>query len=73
MALSFALPSYAQQKDLADTQTTQKILTIRKEYDEAINNDDAAAIAAFFARRCLAIRAVEQNHYEAIGFPFSPA
>ena len=26
LAISFALPTYAQQKDLADPQTTQKIL-----------------------------------------------
>jgi uncharacterized protein (TIGR02246 family) len=49
-ALSFALPSYAQQKDLADTQTTQKILAIGKALDEAINDNDPAAIAALYTR-----------------------
>ena len=36
LAISFALPTYAQQKDLADPQTTQKILASFKGYDEAI-------------------------------------
>jgi ketosteroid isomerase-like protein len=50
LAISFALPIYAQQKDLADPQTTQKLLGTRKAYDEAAGNHDAAAIAALFTR-----------------------
>ena len=50
MAISFALPTYAQQKDLADPQTTQKILASFKGFEEAHNNNDAAAIAAFYTR-----------------------
>ena len=50
LAISFALPTYAQQKDVADPQTTQKILAIGKAYDEAHNNNDAAAVAALFTR-----------------------
>ena len=50
LAISFALPTYAQQKDLADPQTTQKILAIVKAIDEAINDNDAAALAALFTR-----------------------
>ena len=50
LAISFALPTYAQQKDLADPQTTQKILASFKGFDEAHNNNDAAAIAAFYTR-----------------------
>jgi uncharacterized protein (TIGR02246 family) len=46
----FALPTYAQQKDLADPQTTQKIPAIHKAYAEAKSDNDAAAIAALFAR-----------------------
>ena len=30
LAFSFALPTYAQQKDVADPQTTQKILAVVK-------------------------------------------
>ncbi|HEY5814492.1 MAG TPA: DUF4440 domain-containing protein [Terrimicrobiaceae bacterium] len=50
LAISFALPTYAQQKDLADPQTTQKILAIGKAFEEAVNNNDAAAIAALYTR-----------------------
>ena len=50
LAISFALSTYAQQKDLADPQTTQKILATFKAVDEAINNNDAAAYAALFTR-----------------------
>ena len=50
LAISFALPTYAQQKDLADPQTTQKILAIGKAHLEANKNHDPAAIAAFYTR-----------------------
>ena len=50
LAISFALPTYAQQKDLADPQTTQKILENTKAALEAHNNGDAAAFAAGYAR-----------------------
>jgi uncharacterized protein (TIGR02246 family) len=50
LAISFTLPTYAQQKDLADPQTTQKILAICKAIDEAANNNDPAARAAPFTR-----------------------
>jgi len=44
------LPTYAQQKELADPETTQKMLARLKELDEAINNNDAAALAALYTR-----------------------
>jgi uncharacterized protein (TIGR02246 family) len=50
LAISFALPTHAQQKDLADPQTTQKLLALGKAYEEAHNNNDAAANAARFTR-----------------------
>jgi uncharacterized protein (TIGR02246 family) len=50
LAINFALPTYAQQKDLADPQTTQKVFASFKAWDEAFNNNDAAAIAAFYTR-----------------------
>jgi len=53
LAISFALPTYAQQKDLADPQTTQKILAIGKAFEEAVNNNDAAAIAALYTRNAV--------------------
>jgi uncharacterized protein (TIGR02246 family) len=50
LAISSALPTYAQQKDLADPQTTQKLLADFKSAPEAHNNLDAAAYAAIYAR-----------------------
>ena len=50
LAISLALPTYAQQKDLADPQTTQKILANVKAALEAHNNGDAAAMAAGYTR-----------------------
>jgi ketosteroid isomerase-like protein len=50
LAISFALPTYAQRKDLADPQTTQKIAATRKAMHEAHINNDAAAVAALFTR-----------------------
>jgi uncharacterized protein (TIGR02246 family) len=50
LAISLALPTYGQQKDVANPQTTQKILAITKAYTEGMNNNDAAAIAALFTR-----------------------
>jgi uncharacterized protein (TIGR02246 family) len=50
LAISFALPTYAQQKDLADPQTTQKILALCKANEEGHNNHDGAAIAAVYTR-----------------------
>ena len=50
LAISFALPIYAQQKDVADPQTTQRILAMGKVNDEATNNNDAAAVAAQYTR-----------------------
>jgi ketosteroid isomerase-like protein len=50
LAISFALPTYAQQKDAADPQTTQKILALGKAHAEAHMNNDPAANAALFTR-----------------------
>ena len=48
--MSFVLPSFAQQKDVADPQITQKILALGKALNEAQSNNDAAAIAALYTR-----------------------
>jgi ketosteroid isomerase-like protein len=50
LAISFALPTYAQEKDVADPQTTQKILALSKAFDEAHMNNDATAVATLFTR-----------------------
>jgi ketosteroid isomerase-like protein len=47
-AISLALPTFAQQTNTPDPQTIQKIRTLSKAYDEAVSNNDAAAVAALF-------------------------
>ena len=65
LAISFALPTYAQQKDVADPQTTQKILAIGKAFDEAQNNNDAAAVAALFTRDAVLVTIRGADHRSA--------
>ena len=48
LAISFALPTFAQQKETVDPQLIQKLDTMSKKYNEAFNNHDAAAIAAVY-------------------------
>jgi ketosteroid isomerase-like protein len=48
LAISFALPAFAQQKDAADPQIRQQIDALAKKLDEAFNDNDAAAAAALF-------------------------
>src|ERR1700722_6155263 len=49
LAISFALPTFAQQKETVDPQLIQKLYdTISKKGNEAYNNHDAAAIGALY-------------------------
>jgi hypothetical protein len=50
LAISFALPTYAQEKNVADPQTTQKLLALGKAFDEAHSDNDAAAVATLYTR-----------------------
>ena len=46
LAIGFAVPTFAQ--EAVDPQTVEKIRGISKAFDEAVNKNDAAAIAALF-------------------------
>ena len=48
LAISFAVPAFAQQKDTVDPQRIEQIDAIAKKFDEAFNNGDAAALAALY-------------------------
>jgi ketosteroid isomerase-like protein len=48
LAISFAVPAFAQQKDAADSQIREQLDALDEKYDEAFNNGDAAALAATF-------------------------
>src|SRR6202521_1778829 len=45
LAISFAVPAFAQQKDTAASQIDEQIV---KKFDEAFNNGEAAAVAALY-------------------------
>ena len=50
LAISFALPAFAQQKDRVDPKIDQQIRLLAAKYDEAINRRDADAVAALYAQ-----------------------
>jgi ketosteroid isomerase-like protein len=48
LAISFALPTFAQQTNTPDPQVRQQIVALTKKFDEAMDNNDAAARAALY-------------------------
>jgi ketosteroid isomerase-like protein len=48
LAISFALPTFAQQKATVDPQIIEKVNAVGKKYDEAFNNNDPAGVAALY-------------------------
>jgi uncharacterized protein (TIGR02246 family) len=50
LAMSFASSTFAQQKDAVDLQMPQQIRALATKYDQAINSQNAAAIAAFWTK-----------------------
>jgi ketosteroid isomerase-like protein len=48
LAIGFAVPAFAQQKDTVDPQIIQQVDAIGMKNDEAFNKNDAAAVAALF-------------------------
>ena len=48
LAIGFAAPAFAQQKDAADPQIRQQIDALTKKWIDATDNNDAAALAALF-------------------------
>jgi uncharacterized protein (TIGR02246 family) len=48
LAISFALPTFAQQKETVDPKILEQLEAIAKKYDEAVSNNDAAAVAALY-------------------------
>jgi ketosteroid isomerase-like protein len=49
LMIGFASPNFAQQTDTPDPQLRQMIDELAKKYAEAVNNNDAVAVAAFYA------------------------
>ena len=48
LAISLALPTFAQQKETVDPKIIEQLTELGKKFDEAANNNDAAAWAACF-------------------------
>jgi ketosteroid isomerase-like protein len=48
LAISFAVPALAQQKDTVDPQIIEQLNVLGKKFDEAWKNNDAAALAALY-------------------------
>ena len=48
LAICFALPTFAQQKDTVDPKLRHLLLDLAKNFEEAWNNNDASALAALF-------------------------
>ena len=55
LAISFALPTFAQQKDTIDPQIAQQLEAIGRKSDEAWVKGDAAGIAAFFTENAVVV------------------
>jgi uncharacterized protein (TIGR02246 family) len=49
LAISFAAPTFAQQKDTVDPKMAQQIRALAMKYEEAFNRQDPAAVAALYA------------------------
>ena len=54
LAISFALPSFAQQTT-ADPQLHEQLLALAKKFEEAWNNNDAVALAALFTENAVLV------------------
>src|SRR6516225_7122423 len=50
LAISLALPTFAQQTNTPDPQLREQLLALIKKFDVAWNNNDAAALAALYTK-----------------------
>jgi hypothetical protein len=48
LAISLALPTFAQQTNKPDPELRQRLIAIIQKHNDAINNNDAAAVAALY-------------------------
>lgn len=48
LAISFAVPTFAQQQNAPDPKLREQAESLHKKVDEALNNNDAAALASFY-------------------------
>ena len=55
LAISFALPTFAQEKNTVDPQLRERLIALIKKYGDAINKNDAAAVAANYTEDAVAV------------------
>jgi uncharacterized protein (TIGR02246 family) len=55
LAISFALPTFAQQTNTSDQQLREQLVPLDKKVDEAFNNNDAAALAALYTEDAIKV------------------
>jgi len=74
LVFAFALPTSAQQTNLPDPELRQQLLVLAKKFEEAWNNNDAAALAALFTKDTVLVeqagpvygREAIQKHYASL-------
>jgi ketosteroid isomerase-like protein len=59
VAISFALPTFAQQEDTVDPQSRQELEAVDAKLDQAIDKNDAAAAAALFTEDAILMLPLE--------------
>ena len=71
LAISFAVPTFAQQKDTVDPQIIEQLAALPKKFAAAFNNNDGAAVAALYTEDAVLVndsgpvygRADIEKHY----------
>jgi ketosteroid isomerase-like protein len=59
---SFVLPTFAQQPNTPDPQLRRQLLALAKKFEEAWNNNDAAALAALFTKDAILVEQAGPVH-----------
>lgn len=62
LAMGFALPSIAQQKDTVDPQILEQLAALGNKTDEAFNNGDAVALAALYTQDAVLVTETGPNY-----------
>jgi uncharacterized protein (TIGR02246 family) len=76
LAISLAVPTFAQQQDTVDPKTAEQVRALAAKYDEACNKNDAAAVASLITEGAIWItphgtfsgRQAIQNYYADYSF-----
>ena len=67
LAISFAPPAFAQQKDTVDPETAQQVRALASKYDATFNRQDAVTVAGLYAEDAADIAVTEPLPIFAVG------